>query len=79
MEKNGENGKPRGEPKQRGSHCEAEAGRTGTEETESQVAENPKESRRKKADGRKEYGKRKRKVSTCGTAVGAKQGSAKGN
>ena len=79
MEKNGENGKPRGEPKQRGSHCEAETGRAGTEETESQLAENPKESRRKKADGRKEGKKRKQRASTCGTAVGAKQGSVKGN
>ena len=32
-----------------------------------------------KRKGRGKYGRRKLEVSTCGTAVGAKQGSVKGN
>ena len=42
-------------------------------------SQNLNESGRKKAIAREKYRKRKHKVSTCGTAVGAKQGRTKGN
>ena len=69
-ERTGKTKEAKAEREHRGSHCEAEAGRKRKGRNRRLSSKNRKRSGRKKA---------KRKVSTCGTAVGAKQGRAKGN
>ena len=63
----------------RGSRCEAETWKSGTEETESQVAGSGAKADERKQKQREKCGKRKLEANTCGTAVGAKQGRAKRN
>ena len=55
----------------RGSHCEAEAGRSGKEETGGQVAGGGTEGDERNRKGSGKARKRKQKGSTRGTAVGS--------
>ena len=61
------------------STLRGKARKKGTEGTEGQVAGIGPEADERKRKERGKYRRRKQKVSTCGTAVGAKQGRAKGN
>ena len=63
----------------RESHCEAATGRRRKGRTEGQVAGGGTEGDERNRKGSGKDRKRKHKVSTRGTAVGAKRGRAKGN
>ena len=70
--------KARADAAHRGSHCEAEPG-SAERKNSGLSSQNRNRSGRKKAEGKGKGRKRKQKASTCGTAVGAKQGRMKGN
>ena len=76
----GKSGKPKGEPKHRESHCEAGTERKGNGRNRKLSSQEPEEKRTKESrkEGEK-VGAQKAKTSTCGTAVGVKQGRAKEN
>ena len=74
-----ENGEAERKNRSTGKATERQGQEEGNGRNRELSSQKRKVSGRKKADGKQKDRKQKQKVSTCGTAVGAKQGRAKGN